>query len=492
MQTVRVRAKVIQDDSGVFTEIPVLLDANKKTIRPLMEYVLKLKRDGKSASTINNYIKATQLLLEYMVANPSGFETPKALLENFSSRLYTGTIGDDGLDPSGLYWLPCSKQVARLHLYALSQLTDWLSEKYSAVPMNPLTEADSLTQRLNYAAWFRKNQYDFLGHIKDKHISSTVRYARSLQGKRPLGKRNLDAIEFPERCFEDFYFRGLGGAADCRVAIRDQLILLLMHGGGLRESETLHLWIEDVLIDPLNTDSVKVRIYHPEDGKAPYGWRGRTGKVTRAAYLKEKYTLSPRNELMGKKRVGWKSGVVDSKDGYIEVHWFPTIFGEAFAALWQDYTRLLTGIERNHPYAFVSFHRNHLGNPYTLNAFHDSYRQGLKRIGLKPSKSKGLSPHSHRHSYGRRLRRAGVQPIVIKKCLHHASMESQGVYTTPTIKEITASLNAATEHLLNPKQESEYVDTPSWDVLVQHGFEDIDPDGLFTGVHATLGKHYDK
>ena len=30
MQTVRVRAKVIQDDSGVFTEIPVLLDANKK------------------------------------------------------------------------------------------------------------------------------------------------------------------------------------------------------------------------------------------------------------------------------------------------------------------------------------------------------------------------------------------------------------------------------------------------------------------------------
>ncbi|MFA9395766.1 MAG: gamma-mobile-trio recombinase GmtY [Halodesulfovibrio sp.] len=491
MKVVRVNAKVVQDDSGVFAEVPVLLDENKEVIKPLMEYALKLKRDGKSQSTISNYIKATQLLLEYMAANLSGFETPQSLFENFSSRLYTGTISDKGLDPSGLYWLPCSKQVARLHIYALSQLTDWLAEKHGVASMNPLVEADSLTQRLNYAAWFRKNQHDFLGHIKDTHINSTVRYARSVQGKRPLGKQKQDAIEFPERHFEAFYFDGLGAAKDRRVALRDQLILLLMHGGGLRESEALHLWVEDVLIDRFDTNNVKVRIYHPEDGKAPNCWRGRSGKTTRAAYLKEKYALSPRNNLMGKKRVGWKSRVTDSKDDYLEVHWFPTIFGEVFAKLWQDYTRLLTGVERHHPYAFVSFHHSHLGSPYTLNAFHDSYRQGLKRIGLNPRKSDGLSPHSHRHSYGRRLRRAGVQEIVIKKCLHHASLDSQAVYTTPTAIEVTASLNAATEQLLHPEHPVEQIGTPSWAVLTQHGFNDIDPDGLFTGKYPKLGKRND-
>ena len=160
--------------------------------------------------------------------------------------------------------------------------------------MNPLVKADSLTQRLNYAAWFRRNQHNFLGHIKDKHVNSTVREARSIKGKRQLGKQLQVAIEFPERYFEAFYIDGLGGAVDHRATLRDQLILLLMHGGGLREPETLHLWLEDVFIDPLNENSVKVRIYHPEDGKAPNNWRGRSGKTTRAAYLKEKYALSPR------------------------------------------------------------------------------------------------------------------------------------------------------------------------------------------------------
>lgn len=487
MQIVKINAKVVQDDSGVFTEVPVLLNENQKVLKPLMEYVLKLKRNGKSQSTINNYVKATKLLLEYMAANESGFRNPRSLFENFSSRLYTGTIGDDGLDPSGLYWLPCSKQVAQSHICALSKITDWLTENHGAISMNPLVEADSLTQRLNYASWFRKNQHDFLGHIKDKHINSTVRYARSIQGKRPLGKRNQDAIEFPEHHFRALYFNGLGGAVDHRVALRDQLILLLMHGGGLRESETLHLWLEDVLIDPLNPNSVKVHIYHPEDGKAPNNWRGRSGKATRAAYLKEKYALSPRNDLIGKKRVGWKSTTTDNKDNYLEVHWFPTVFGEIFAKLWQDYTRILTGIERNHPYAFICFHRNHMGNPYTLNAFHDSYRQGLKRIGLKPSKADGLSPHSHRHSYGRRLRRAGVQQIIIKKCLHHASLESQLIYTTLTAKEVTISLNAATAKLLNPIDLAEQIGTPSWEVLTEHGFGDIDPNKLHTGKNSKLG-----
>ena len=489
MKTVRVRAKAVQDDSGVYSEIPVLISDSNEILKPLMDYALKLKRDGKSHSTINNYIKATQLLIEYMTANTSGFESPENLFEIFSSRLYIGTINEEGLDPSGLYWLPCSKQVARLHINALSKLTDWMVEEYNLNSINPMVEADSVTQRLNYAAWFRKNQYDFLGHIKDKQINSTSRNARRVQGKRSLGKQKQEAIEFPEHYFESFYIDGLGGAKDLRVAIRDQLILLLLHGGGLRESEALHLWIEDVLIDPFDSDNVKVRIYHPEDGKAPNGWRGRSGKTTRAAYLKEKYALSPRNELIGKKRVGWKARVTDSKDEYIEVHWFPTIFGKVFAKLWQDYTRLLISVDRHHPYAFISFHHSHLGNPYTLNAFHDSYRQGLKRIGLNPSKPDGLSPHSHRHSYGRRLRRAGVQEIVIKKCLHHASIESQAVYTTPTSMEITADLNAATEKLMLSKEDSKQNSNLSWNALMRHGFDDIDPNGLLIGKNPRLGKN---
>lgn len=489
MKVVRVNAKVIQDNSGIFTEIPVLLDQDKKPIYPLVEYVLKLQRDGLSSSTINNSIKATQLLLEYMEANINRFASPQTMFEGFASRLYTGTIGDDGLDPSGLFWLPCSKQVSNLHISSLNKLTDWLSNKYDAISINPLIEADNLTQRLNYAAWFRRNQHNFLGHIKDKHINSTARYARSMQGKSSHSNQFEEAIEFPEHYFKDFYFDGFGGSKDRRGALRDQLILLLMHGAGLRESEALHLWIEDVFIDPLSPNSVKIRIYHPEEGKSPNNWKGRSGKTTRAAYLKEKYVLSPRNTFFGKRKVGWKNRALDSREGYIEVHWFPALFGEVFAKLWRDYTRFLIGVERNHPYAFISFYRNYLGNPYTLNAFHDNYRRSLMRIGLKPDKSKGLSSHSHRHSYARRLKRAGVDKLVIKKCLHHSSLESQIIYTTPTLSEIKKDLSAANLRLLNPIDAEENMVETSWEALTAYGFEDIDPNALFTGKYPKLRKH---
>ncbi|EEH69278.1 hypothetical protein HMPREF0023_1187, partial [Acinetobacter sp. ATCC 27244] len=64
------------------------------------------------------------------------------------------------------------------------------------------------------------------------------------------------------------------------------------------------------------------------------------------------------------------------------------------------------------------------------------------------------------------------------------------VYTTPSIKEVTASLNAATFRLLNPTEPIEQIGTPSWAVLTEHGLNDIDLDGLFTGKHPKLGKRH--
>ena len=307
-----------------------------------------------------------------------------------------------------------------------------------------------------------------------------------IKGRSPLNKRDYSAVEFPEQHFENLYLNGLGCTKDLRVAMRDKLILLLMHGGGMRESETLHLWVEDVYLDSQNPKKVFVRIYHPEDGRAPNGWKSRTGASHRAAYLKETYALSPRTQHTNTHHVGWKAAVSDGEGDYLNVQWFPAEYGHIFSLLWQDYLRLLVGVEKYHPYAFVSFDERYKGKPYTLNAFHNNYRQGLKRIGLTPSKDNGLSPHSHRHSYGRRLRRAGLQERVIQKCLHHSSIASQSVYTTPTAKEVSDYLDQATVNLNSCGQPDESRLIPSWNTLLKHGFDDIDPDGLFSGEAPTL------
>ena len=111
-----------------------------------------------------------------MEANKSGFGYPKSLFQTFAKRLYTGTIGEDGIDSSGLFWIPASIKTNNQLISALTGFTNWLSEYQNVEHMNPLVIADSFTQRLNYAAWFRKNQYDFLGHIElSSHTTSSER-----------------------------------------------------------------------------------------------------------------------------------------------------------------------------------------------------------------------------------------------------------------------------------------------------------------------------
>lgn len=485
MAVVDAYAKVVVDESGIHSEVPILL-TEQGVVMPLLDYLLNCHAE-RSQSWLRQIVSATKLLIEHMEANQHNFPDSRMLFQTFAARLYTGTIGNDGLDPSGLYWIPASTATANRHISSLKGLTDYLADNHGVAHMNPLVTASRHDQRLNYAAWYRRNQYDFLGHIQDKTVSETVSKARNVRGRRALSRADDDSVAFPESLFERFYLEGLGTAQDRRCAVRDQLIVIMMHAAGLRESEALHLWVHDVLIDPHNEGNAIVRIYHPEDGKAPDNWKSRTGKTNRSAYLREKYALTPRNRLRSTHRVGWKSRLVDDRENYIQLHWFPTDFGRLFMKLWREHLYYLASVERHHPYAFVSYEKKHIGQPYTLNSFNENYAGALARISLSAAKIDGRSPHGHRHAYGRRLTRAGVDPIIRKKALHHASLESQTVYTAPGIAEVTQSLVQATERLEVLSQKGQAIKPFSnWSDLIKTGFEDIDPSGLLSGTHARL------
>lgn len=485
MPVVDTYAKVVVDDSGFRSEIPVLM-TEKGVVLPLLNYLLN-KQNERSLAWQHNVVIATKLLLEYMEANQHNFPDPVTLFQSFATRLFTGTVGDDGLDPSGLYWIPASTAMANRHLNALKALTDYLADHQGVQHMNPLVTANSFDQRLNYAAWYRRNQNDFLGHIKDKSVNDTVRRARNVKGKQRLSRADDDAVAFPERLFERFFLEGVGGAQDRRCAVRDQLITMMMHGAGLRESEPLQLWVQDVLIDPHDPKNALVRIYHPEEGKAPDDWKSRTGKTNRSAYLREKHALASRNRLRGTKRVGWKVRMHDHSDYYIQLHWFPTDYGQLFLKLWKEHLHYLACTDRHHPYAFVCYEKDALGQPYTLNAFNKNYDAAISRIGLSTAKIEGRSPHGHRHAYGRRLTRAGIDPVVRKKALHHSSLESQAVYTALGIADVSQALGQASKQMGEHSAESRLIQQFSnWDELLKTGFKDIDPRGLLSGPNAKL------
>ena len=482
---VRKKAIVLEDDSGVGSEILVLV-TSRGVLTPLLDYVLHKQQEGKSYSWMDRVIRAVSLFIDYMEYNKHCFNDPHLLFRTFVMRLYGGTIGDDGLDPSGLYWIPRSTGTTSQLIGALNGFLDWLAENENVEPLNPLVEADTYEKRLNYAAWYRKNRHDFLGHIKSARLNDVVHQVRRVKGRRKITRTDDDAISFPEKLFGQLFFEGFGKSRDPRGALRDQLILLLMHGGGLRVSEALSFWVDDVFSNPKEPEAAIVRIFHPEDGRAPHGWKSYHGQTNRAAYLREEYGLTPRNRVIGTQRLGWKTRIMDHKDNYIQVHWFPQDLGRVFWLLWQQYRNMTFSIKRNHPYAFLSFSKRHIGNAYTMNAFQYNYESALRRIGLVPSKAEGRDPHGHRHAYGRRLTRAGLHPVVIKKCLHHASLESQTPYTAPSFSEVSNALATATAKLNCEKQMNGSGRATDWQALIEHGFEDIDPSGLFSGKYPKL------
>lgn len=482
LPTVKVNATIVDDNTGIKSHLPILI-TEEGELRSVTDYLLKMEAEGSSRTSINGLLQVVSLLLGYMEANKDLFTDPQILFQTFAKRLYTGTIGEDGLDPSGLYWMPSSTENVARHIHRLTAFTDWLARKRGLMSMNPLRDATPHEQRLNYAAWYRKNQNDFLGHIEDKSINQTIRKARTIKGRTPLTKAEDDAIAFPENKWESFFKNGIGGAKDPRVALRDKLILLLMHGGGLRESEAVLLWVTDVFEDPNDPDKAIVRIYNEIDGKAPYGWRSRKGLHTREAYLKEQYSRIPRKRMGSTAHLGWKTRVVDHKDNYIQVHWFPADYGKVFMSLWKNYQKYRASIDCHHPYAFISYHHNGIGNPYTLNAFHQCYAAGLRRIGLEPNKAEGFDPHGHRHSYGRRLEKAGLSSLIIRRCMHHKSLAAQLPYVGKGLSEISDELNRATIQLANSESK---VKTFDWKELAKYGFDDIDPQGFFTGKHPKL------
>lgn len=483
MVSVKVIGKIVEDNTGVSSEIPLLMTSEGE-LSSLTDYLLHLQANGRSKSTLDKVVRSVAMFIEYMEANANAFSDPEKMFQAFVRRLYSGTASESGIDPSGLFWVPASEATIKERIGALTGFTEWLADKQGTKPLNPLRKATPHEERLNYAAWFRRNQNDFLGHIKDKSISTTVKRARSIKGRTPLAKTEDDAISFPTARFDALFTQGIGAAKDPRVALRDKLILLLMHGAGLRISEAMLLWVHDVFHDPQDPSKALVRIYSEREGVAPDGWKSRQGDRTRKAYLKEQYGRTPRCDMTGTQHLGWKTRLVDHRDGYLIAHWFPSEFAKVFMTLWNTYLKYRATADAHHPYAFISFDSKAFGNPYTINAFNQNYAAGLRRIGLEPNKGEGLDPHGHRHNYGRRLTQAGIDPLIRKKCLHHKSLESQTVYTLPGNQDVSNMLSVASEQLA--RSDAKMMST-DWKALVEHGFEDIDPQGLYTGKRPRLG-----
>ena len=262
--------------------------------------------------------------------------TPRELFAGFSVRLISGTIGTDGLDPSGLYWIPKRPSHARQMVRMLTEFSAWSAREFGVAELNPLRDATKHEQVLAAAAWAHRNNASFLGHAESKARARLhFGFAPSVPLPRTLAIANPDdVVRFPEEHFprlvvEGFSRRKCGNSPRRWMALRNILITLLMHGAGLRCSECFHLWVDDVRPDPLDPTRALVWVGHPSDGLAE--WRDAAGKIvkgSRREYLRTR-GLTPRNLIRGKEHAGWKGTRLDGKY-YIQAHWSDASYARIF------------------------------------------------------------------------------------------------------------------------------------------------------------------
>lgn len=443
---VSVKAKVYTDSTGAYTELPALL-TRSGPLEPLLDYCISRWHD-RSLAWMRKVTRSVQLFLEYLQTNPAERDSYR-LFQNFAQRLYTGTFNKEtGLDPSGLCWSSRSVKDAAHIIGHLTDFFDWLSAtRAAAAKVNPRYAGSAYDRLVDEAAYQYRRDKAFLGHTwaANAHDSGAVGHLTRSQHLPRVEASEPPA--FPDEIFEKLLFEGFQVSG--RYDLRNMLITLLLHGAGFRESEPFHLYIGDVFPDPSNENRAMVLIHHPVHGYAPSDWhdeQGRSKKGNRRAYLGEKFGLAPRTELLDKRGAGWKGGTHDGAY-YKQAYWFCPEYGDLFLRLWKDYLQEVARLDRAHPFAFVNLRREPLGEMYCIAQFNKAHATACERIGLTVAKHLGTTPHGHRHAYGRRLKNAGVDRMYIRRFMHHASPESQNIYTQATTHEAVAALKEAATRL---------------------------------------------
>jgi integrase len=442
----------VSDNSGVKPILPVILTDNGVLV-DFAHYILIHRWKSSSWQTASSF--SIQLLLEYMEATDGLYETPHNMLRAFAEALFAGTV-DNYCDPSGLWWMPRSRFEANKIIGHITQFTDWLAKRKQdqSLQLNPWQRATQHEQRLNCAAFEQRRTQALLGHLWRKQPFTSI--SRAIRIRSVPISNSAATKAFPETQFELFLSNGFCRRARDhrgRTNLRNILITMLMHFGGLRMSEALSLWVEDV---QWKGGQVLVQIFHPEDGLAP------DGKSNRASYLAKEYGLLPRNRLpKGKDKsfLGWKNPLVKAGEGYcFDVFFFPLAASFEFARLWLEYhrrQRVKPAKDARHPYAFT----NAEGEPYSYAAFRDAHRRAVRRIGMRSAKMEGTTPHGHRHAYGQRLEDAGASREIIKEAMHHVSLESSEVYTEPSTQTVRRKLKEL-ENIRDQKYRIDLLKTP--------------------------------
>jgi len=441
----------------------VLLIVGVTPFQPLLEF---FREKCLSISAERTYAQAIGRFVEWLSVRTDEFkETSKR------SLLYTAFVHDlrfgtyqNGQDALGLYWSPTSHKNLKRLTQALLAFSDWLNERYGATMLNPIHHhASARDQLIFWRKWNKMKAGSLLASIKGRSRSafeSTV--ARKIGLPRNPNGVLPEAKAFPGERLDDLLWRGFinpGKEHDphpwVKYNLRDMLITLLCAYGGCRVSEPLHLWVDDVFVDPEASDTALVLIHEPSDGKVNYidSISGNRRKTSRSDFLQNFCSgKKPLTLETGRRHAGWKGSLLThQKLKAFRVFWIDKNAGRLFLTLWRLYIQHVRPVTPQLPWAFLT--KDH--QPLGVRGFDDSFRAAVRRIGLRPTKWAGTSSHGLRHRYGQWLNDLGLGDKEGQVAMHHLNATSQEIYRQMSLAQIANAIDLLSISTLSLFKDSE-------------------------------------
>lgn len=438
---------VVRDRSRANTLTVVLLIGTEI----FSELLTFFREQCNTLSTERLYVLALARFFEWLSVRANEFLDAARRPELYTAWVYDMQSGtyDGEEETHGLYWTALTKNNVTRLSGCLLKFSDWLLYRPDTSHVNPLRENATYAQQLMFwRSWNKAKRGSLVSHTKSRQASRE-------QGKR--GRRSKSnfivntetdlTLAFPTDRIDSllwvgFCRKGVPTTAPLweRYNLRDLLITILSLFGGCRRSEPLHLWVDDVYIDPDVHDCALVRIYDPHDGEATYvhPMTGKKLTTTRADFLQRFCNGKlPLTLEKGRRHAGWKGNLLtEPNQTAFRVLWVDREAGRLFLSLWNLYITHVRPITPQLPWAFLTKELQPLGS----DGFDDSFRAAVRRAGFIPCKALGTSSQGLRHRYGQWLNELEIDEKAGQIAMHHRNAFSQQVYREESIATIASRM----------------------------------------------------
>lgn len=243
-------------------------DGSVEIFRPLLKYFRE--KHWHSSSWQDTVAQAIGLLWDFGVATKDQHPDRSPLFRDFALCLAKGTMGTDASDPTGLYWPVTPYARCKGLIKSIEKFAAWYeSEARGSSPITPEI-VPLIPQTGEHVAsmlrWNRQREISMLKHIT--HALRTTKKSVIDHGREPRGRGPEPVKFFPPEHVARLLWQGykIPGAASnpnifLRYNVRNMMIALLDGSGGLRRSEGLHVWVQDVEEDPNRLDHALVVLY---------------------------------------------------------------------------------------------------------------------------------------------------------------------------------------------------------------------------------------